>query len=91
MNELEAYIHEQAFSGFIRFCSGEEKMIELFESDTGLSIPIPRSPIEAMIDKATGSKREFVKQFIEWCADQYGREMLPDDLGVFMNDESRHE
>ena len=89
MDELQAYIHEQSFAGFISFSSGDGNSIAAFEKDTGISIDslIPKTGLDAMIDKATGRRREFVKSFIEWCADQYGREFLPDDLSVFMTNE----
>jgi len=84
MGRAESYIHELAFAGFISFCSSNLESIEAFERDTGLKIPTPRTPIESAIDEATGFRRDFVKQFIDWCADQYGRELLPEDLSVFM-------
>lgn len=46
---------------------GEAGIVEAFTRETGLKWRPASSPIERMIDEASGADRHFVEQFIRWA------------------------
>ena len=60
------------WTGFLNFTIGEERLHREFEEATGTKIPAaPKSPIEAMIDKATGYQESWIMPFIVWVTETY--------------------
>lgn len=41
-------------------------IVKQFNEDTGCTFTMGGSPIERMIDKATGADTEYCRQFVEW-------------------------
>jgi len=74
----EQEFHLWAFMGFLSFASKE--LVGQFEAETGARLSLPASPIERMIDAATGHNRALAEQFIDWAASQYGTLYLPADF-----------
>lgn len=66
---------EWAFSGYVHFAWGDEQHREDFESYSGMKLPSPaRTPLEAMIDRATGANDAVITAFIEWLIrERWGR------------------
>jgi len=54
-----------AYLGLLSWAAREEKIIEAFEKDTGISLEI-KGGIEGMIDKATGYQEDLVFKFAHW-------------------------
>lgn len=49
------------------FVAAEQKnFLQQFKEDTGIAYRPPRSPIEEMIDEATGNQQHFVLEFAKW-------------------------
>ena len=78
MTDLEAF-HMQAFVDFMRAVPNIDVLFNKFQTDSSINF-IPRSPIEMMVDKATGYDRQRYETFVNWCADEYGRDCLPVDI-----------
>ena len=56
-----------AWRDFVAFAWGEPGMREAFTAATGIAImPAARTPIDAMIDVASGSQAKTMAAFIEW-------------------------
>lgn len=55
-----------AFIGCVIWAAQEPEIVKRFQSDTGTNLGafFSRSPIEKMVDKATGFQRDI---FIKWC------------------------
>lgn len=62
---------EDAWKGLVRYCAGQPEAIEAFARDTGrdLSKIMPRSPLEAIIDQATGHQSEVFVAFCDWVTE----------------------
>ncbi len=72
--------HMQAFVDYVRFAAAQKDgIIDRFRAETGCAFVPGATPIDRMIDKATGRDREVVEAFVTWCAGQYGTEYLPPD------------
>ena len=69
--------HLGAFVGYVRWASGDSKMIDRFQAETGVVYHAPKTGLNAAIDKATGRNSAIARQFMQWCATAYGREFLP--------------
>lgn len=55
--------------GSIQFAIGEKKILDAFRKETGLAYSPPKSPLEKMIDDATGFNQqaeEFFVAFAKW-------------------------
>ena len=74
------FFHLGAFVGYVKWASGDAKMIDRFQSDTGVAYRAPRTGLDAAIDKATGYNSEIARRFTEWCANDYGRQFLPENF-----------
>ena len=72
--------HLAAFVGYVRWASGDAKMIARFERETEVVYHAPKTGLDAAIDKATGRNSAIARQFMEWCATDYGREYLPENF-----------
>ena len=65
-----------AFIGFVSFASKTPAMIEAFLAENP-DCTIGTTPLDRMIDKATGHDERVAQRFFDWCVDQFGR---PEDL-----------
>jgi hypothetical protein len=72
--------HMQAFVDFLRWASANEGMCNQFRTETGETYSPPKSGLDMMIDTATGRTKKVYERFVEWSAQQYGKEFLPDDV-----------
>ncbi len=71
---------EAAWFGFIRWAIGHPEIRARFQTETGLSLDSldRRSPIEAMVDKATGYRDDAIGRFVEWATREiWGLEDAP--------------
>jgi hypothetical protein len=55
-----------AWLGFILFAGGETLICEQFKKDTGLTFQAATSPLDQMIDKATGHDEHLIREFVLW-------------------------
>ena len=55
-----------AWLGCISWALSEPGVMEQFRKDTGITWRPSRSPLEQMIDEATGADRHFLEAFIKW-------------------------
>ncbi|KFI27798.1 hypothetical protein CN97_00910 [Haematobacter massiliensis] len=60
---------EDAFLGFVSYASKE--LVAAFEADEG-PLMLGLTPIDAMIDKATGQDQREAQRFMDWCVKQFG-------------------
>lgn len=75
MTDLEAF-HMQAFVDFMRAVPNIDGLLKQFETDSGMKVAT-QSPIEMMVDEASGYDKRRFHIYVNWCADQYGRDFLP--------------
>lgn len=69
---------QRMWPDFLLWAIGNKEIREEFTTATGLVISPARSPIEAMIDKATGYGADVAAWFIEWVTVEiYGIEAAP--------------
>jgi hypothetical protein len=73
------WFHMGAFAAFVTFNASNLDCLQAFCEETGTILSPPRSPLDAMIDKATGYQRDIAVKFVEWCAEAYGKDCLPSD------------
>ena len=64
-SDTPAYMHE-AWIGCIIFAVQTPEIVAEFRQDTGLQWRPATSPIDRMIDEATGREKEFVVEFVKW-------------------------
>ncbi len=76
----EEYVMGSAFLGLIDYLIRQPGAIEEFERETGMRFKLPSSPIEQMIDSATGAQTEYIRSFICWAQKNYWGEELPPEL-----------
>ena len=50
----------------LMWAAGEDEIRHAFEEETGMKIKAARSPLDRMIDKATGFDNAIAKAFVEW-------------------------
>ena len=55
-----------AWCGSLYWAIGEPDIRAAFEKDSGLHYSEPTSPIESMIDDATGYPQKYIEAFAEW-------------------------
>ncbi|WP_454915007.1 hypothetical protein [Xanthobacter sediminis] len=56
-----------AWRDFIKWASTEKDLVAQFNSETGRRFMVhPRSPLEALVDAATGRASDDAEAFIEW-------------------------
>lgn len=69
---------EPAFLGCVRWALGEPSVVERFREATGNVWTPGNTPIDRLVDNATGADREFMQSFVAWvAADIFG---TPADL-----------
>lgn len=56
-----------AWIGCMQWAIGEPEIREEFEAETGHRYVAPRTPIDKMIDDATGHGTDYVAAFVEWA------------------------
>ncbi len=56
-----------AWLGCIHWAIQEPEIVDAFRKDTGLNWRPARTPLERMIDEATGMDRKFIMEFIRWA------------------------
>lgn len=67
-----------AFMGCVSWALGNDEVMARFRADTGKTWTPGRTPIERMIDHATGVDLDFFQSFSDWVeANIFG---TPDDL-----------
>lgn len=72
----QGHYMEGAFAGFVAFAS--RHLMDQFEAESG-PLRLGTSPLDQMIDKATGRQAEEVQRFIDWCVTQFG---TPEQIGA---------
>jgi hypothetical protein len=59
--------HTLAWRDFILFAFAEEDIRIAFTRATGVPLPLPAAtPVQAMVDAATGAGGDVLEQFVEW-------------------------
>lgn len=56
----------QAWTDCLLWAVGHAEIRKAFQKDTGISWQPSRSPIEQMIDEATGAEADHIEKFIRW-------------------------
>lgn len=72
----QGHYMEAAFAGFVQFAS--RNLMDQFEAECG-ALSIAVSPIDRMVDAATGREASEVQRFIDWCVTQFG---TPEQIGA---------
>lgn len=66
----------------LRWAIGEEKVLADFRKATGNAWTPPKTPIDAMVDSASGADKAFIEAFVAWFNENvWGNEPL-DELEV---------
>jgi hypothetical protein len=61
--------------GALHWAIGQTECLETFRADTGIAWTPGRTPIDRMIDDATGADHAFIEAFIPWFhANVWGQE-----------------
>lgn len=56
----------------------EPEILKSFRDATGVDLVTARSPIEHLVDEATGKRRDDLERFVDWFTDTiWGSEMDP--------------
>jgi hypothetical protein len=55
-----------AYFSALRVAIEEPVIIKAFSAETGYMWSAPKSPMDAMIDEATGYAEGYIKAFVEW-------------------------
>lgn len=55
-----------AFIACVSWALGEEEIVARSRAETGNNWQVARTPIDRMIDQATGIEREFFQAFASW-------------------------
>lgn len=60
-----------AWLGCVHWAIGDDSIRKLFKEDTGYDVTslVGRSPIEEMVDQATGRDREVLIRFCDWVTE----------------------
>lgn len=58
-----------AWASFIQWAFSESDIIAAFEAQTGNRLAVARTPIEAMVDKATGRHEHYIVAFVKWATE----------------------
>lgn len=70
-----------AWRDFINFAAQHDEIVAQFNHETGSSFMLPGSPIELMIDGATGKVEADAKAFVFWVTKwHWGLEYAPEKL-----------
>jgi|2_EtaG_2_1085320.scaffolds.fasta_scaffold06247_6 hypothetical protein len=60
-----------AWHGFISFSIGSSEIMSHFRKDTGNTYEPAKTPIDQMVDDATGHSADFLDQFLGWLNKNY--------------------
>lgn len=60
-----AYMYP-AWASALAWAAGEASIVEAFTEQTGMKIAVARSPLDRMIDDATGANEAVARRFVEW-------------------------
>jgi hypothetical protein len=71
---------DPAFSACMREAIGTPELVANFDRLYGASLTTPRSPIERMVDKATGKTEDDMRAFVEFVHDCIYLRLLDDAL-----------
>lgn len=79
MNEPDILM-QVAWSDYLAFAVQSEEVKQAFERETGIAFPaVPESPLDAMIDDATGYRDAVIRDFAYWATlTQWGEEGVPE-------------
>lgn len=72
----QGHYMEPAFLGFVSFALKD--LLDQFEAECG-KLNLGTTPIDRMIDEATGQDERELQRFIDWCVKQFG---TPEDVGA---------
>lgn len=65
-------VNISAWIGFLNWAIGVEELRQQFTEETGILIPTaPRTPLEAMIDEATGYQDDWMRKYVVWVSEAY--------------------
>lgn len=71
----QGHYMEGAFLGFVSFAMND--LMPQFEAECG-KLNLGMSPIDRMIDEATGHDLKELQRFLDWCVVQFG---TPEQIG----------
>jgi hypothetical protein len=72
--------HLAAFASYLCFLAKDTNAIKAYREETRDSYSPPGNALDRAIDQATGREFAFFRGFIEWGANQYGRDYLPSNF-----------
>lgn len=52
--------------GCLHWAIGSEEIVERFRAETGIRWTPAQTPIERMVDEATGADARFIEEFVRW-------------------------
>jgi hypothetical protein len=78
-NPVMAYM----WVGCLHWAIGYPDILAAFKADTGVSLTPARTPLDRMIDEATGADKAFIEAFVPWFhANVWGDELAEVDKAV---------
>ena len=60
------WLMREAWLGSVNWAIGEPEILAAFRAETSCTWEPGRTPIERMVDDATGRGRDFIRQFMTW-------------------------
>ena len=72
----QGHLMEPAFQGFVSFAS--QRLLDQYIAEVGQP-NLGVTPIDRMIDRATGNDIRELQRFIDWCVVQFG---TPEQIGA---------
>ena len=61
------------FYDWLMVCSGNSEFVENFDRLSGAALSAKRSPIDRMVDEATGKQDDDLGKFVAFCHDLWQR------------------
>ena len=78
MTEVEKMLNAAAWRDGIMWAVKDPDVLVAFRDDTGTDLVEPRSPIDRLVDDATGKSRDDLARFVDWFTEEiWGAEMDP--------------
>lgn len=77
----EQFVMGSAFLGLVDYLSRQPDAVEAFKRDTGIAVSA-ETPLDQMIDQATGRDRDIAVSFINWVQENHWGEDIPPDLAL---------
>ena len=62
----EDVLMQLAWRDCVLWAMAQEEVVSRFTADTGLKLSRPTSPLDQMIDEATGYRTAVLGKFVEW-------------------------